>query len=67
MEVKKIYHEDLQIAKALIKRDNLVTRKYFYQQCYPLFKSIYDNYVGHRGQVCPSVPLLLPLTYQVYF
>ena len=44
MEVKKIYHEDLQIAKALIKRDNLVTRKYFYQQCYPLFKSIYDNY-----------------------
>ena len=44
MEVKKIYQEDLQIAKALIKRDNLVTRKYFYQQCYPLFKSIYDNY-----------------------
>ena len=44
MEVKKIYHEDLMIAKALIKRDNLVTRKYFYQQCYPLFKSIYDNY-----------------------
>ena len=44
MEVKKIYHEDLQIAKALIKRDNLVTRKYLYQQCYPLFKSIYDNY-----------------------
>ena len=44
MEAKKIYQEDLQIAKALIKRDNLVTRKYFYQQCYPLFKSIYDNY-----------------------
>lgn len=44
MEVKKIYYEDLQIAKALIKRDNLVTRKYFYQQYYPLFKSIYDNY-----------------------
>ena len=44
MEVKKIYHEDLQIAKALIKRNNLVTRKYFYQQCYPLFKFIYDNY-----------------------
>lgn len=44
MEVKKIYYEDLQIAKALIKRDNLVTRKYFYRQCYPLFKSIYDNY-----------------------
>ena len=22
----------------------MVTRRYFYQQCYPLFKSIYDNY-----------------------
>lgn len=44
MEVKKIYHEDLQIAKSLIQRDNIVTRRYFYQQCYPLFKSIFDNY-----------------------
>ena len=44
MEVKKIYQEDLQIAKSLIQRDNIVTRKYFYQQCYPLFKSIFDNY-----------------------
>lgn len=44
MKVQKIYYEDLQIAEALIKRDNMVTRKYFYQQCYPLFKSIYDNY-----------------------
>lgn len=44
MEVKKIYSEDLQIAKALIRRDEMVTRKYFYQKCYPLFKSIYDNY-----------------------
>lgn len=44
MEVKKIYIEDLEIAKALIKRDNMVTKKYFYQHCYPLFKSIYDNY-----------------------
>ena len=44
MEVKKIYYEDLEIAKALIKRDDLVTRKYFYQQCYPLFKCIYENY-----------------------
>mgnify|MGYP000740837342 FL=1 len=44
MEVKKIYHEDLLIAKTLIRRDNMLTRKYFYQQCFPLFKSIYDNY-----------------------
>lgn len=40
----KIYTEDLQIAKSLIERDELQTRRYFYQQCYPLFKSIYDNY-----------------------
>lgn len=44
MKIKKIYSEDLQIAKALIQKDGLVTRRYFYQQCYPLFKSIYDNY-----------------------
>lgn len=44
MKVKKIYIEDLEIAKALIRRDNMITKKYFYQHCYPLFKSIYDNY-----------------------
>lgn len=44
MVVKKILSEDLQIAKSLIVRDEMVTRKYFYQQCYPLFKSIFDNY-----------------------
>lgn len=44
MIVKKIFSEDLQIAKSLIVRDETVTRKYFYQQCYPLFKSIFDNY-----------------------
>lgn len=40
----KFYIEDLKIAKALIQRDEGITRRYFYQQCYPLFKSIYDNY-----------------------
>lgn len=44
MIVKKIFIQDLQIAKLLINRDEMVTRRYFYQQCYPLFKSIYDNY-----------------------
>lgn len=44
MEVKKVFLQDMQIAKALLNRDEQVTRKYFYQQCYPLFKSIYDNY-----------------------
>lgn len=62
MEVKKIYYEDLQIAEALIKRDNMVTRKYFYQQCYPLFKSIYDNYytdcVNYKGSTVTNHPVL---------
>lgn len=44
MDVKKIYCEDLQIARSLIQRDNVVTRQYFYQKCYPLFKSIFDRY-----------------------
>lgn len=44
MAGKRIFYEDLQIAKALIDRDNNLTRKYFYQQCYPLFQSIYKNY-----------------------
>lgn len=40
----RTYKEDLMIASALINRDGAVTRRYFYQQCYPLFKSFYDNY-----------------------
>ena len=44
MIVKKIFTQDLQIAQSLIAKDEMVTRKYFYQQCYPLFKSIFDNY-----------------------
>lgn len=44
MIVKKIYSQDLRIAQSLINKDEQITRKYFYQQCYPLFKSIYDNY-----------------------
>ncbi len=40
----KIYIHDIEIAKALISRDNLVTKRYLYVQCYPLFKSIYDRY-----------------------
>ena len=44
MEVKRIFYDDLRTAHALIQRDEQVTRNYFYRQCYPLFKSIYDNY-----------------------
>lgn len=44
MDTLKIYEEDIQIAQALIKHDERVTRQFFYKRCYPLFKSIYDNY-----------------------
>lgn len=44
MATLKLYTEDLQIAKSLIDRDERVTRRYYYEQCYPLFKSIYDNF-----------------------
>lgn len=38
------YTDDLKTAQALINRDGRVTRQYLYISCYPLFKSIYDNY-----------------------
>lgn len=44
MASTKIYNEDLVVAQSLLKRDGNITRKYLYQQCYPLFKSIFDNY-----------------------
>lgn len=40
----KVFKEDILIAKALIARDNIVTKKYLYIQCYPLFKSIFERY-----------------------
>lgn len=39
MEVK-----DHDIVLALLQRDERVTREFFYRKCYPLFKSVYDNY-----------------------
>ena len=44
MDTIQIYTEDLKIAQALIQHDERVTKMFFYKQCYPLFKSIYDNY-----------------------
>lgn len=44
MTVLRTYHEDMAIAHALIRRDEKVTKQFYYQQCYPLFKSIYDRY-----------------------
>ena len=40
----KIFTEDLLVRDALPRHDAIVTREFFYKQCYPLFKSIFDNY-----------------------
>ena len=44
MATLKVYTDDLIIAKALINRDEDITRDFFYRECYPLFKSIYNNF-----------------------
>lgn len=35
---------DHEIVQALLQHDEQVTRDFFYCKCYPLFKSVYDNY-----------------------
>ncbi len=37
-------YSDKEIANAILSRDTFVTKEYLYIKCYPLFKSIYDNY-----------------------
>lgn len=36
--------QDQKIVEALLRHDSNVTREFFYKKCYPLFKSVYDNY-----------------------
>lgn len=36
--------DDHMIVNAILLRDQKVTQQYLYVKCYPLFKSIYDNY-----------------------
>lgn len=40
----RIYTEDLEIAHAILHRNEAVTKRYLYQQCYPLFKRYFDGY-----------------------
>ena len=37
-------YNDHDIVNALLKRNEWITRDFFYRTCYPLFKSVYDNY-----------------------
>lgn len=41
----KIFTKDLEIAAAILKRDEAVTRSFFYKDCFTLFRAIYQNYV----------------------
>ena len=67
MVIKKIFSQDLQIAKSLIVRDEMVTRKYFYQQCYPLFKSIFDNYYTDCANVREFIDEMYYLHWQFLY
>lgn len=40
----RIFTEDLEIAHAILHRDEVVTKRYLYQHCYPLFKRYFDGY-----------------------
>lgn len=44
MQTLKTYTEDLEVAAAILKRDEVITRSFFYKECYPLFRAIYQNY-----------------------
>ena len=44
MQTLRIYTEDLDVASAILKRDEVITRSFFYKECYPLFRAIYQNY-----------------------
>lgn len=37
-------YSDVEIVQALLCHNERITRDFFYRKCYPLFKSIYDNY-----------------------
>lgn len=43
MEHADIEHDRL-VVESLLRRDPQVTQQYLYIKCYPLFKSIFDNY-----------------------
>lgn len=36
--------KDKEIVEAILNRDATITRLYFYEKCYPLFKACYDKY-----------------------
>lgn len=51
----RVFEEDLSVAQSILKRDGRVTRDFLYRKCYPLFKSIYDNYFTDSNDVCEFI------------
>ena len=51
MTTPKTFDEDLAVARSILKRDNQTTRDFMYKKCYPLFKSIYNNYFTDSSNV----------------
>lgn len=43
-QVLRTYTEDLEIAQAILNRNEATTRSFLYKECYPLFCAIYLNY-----------------------
>lgn len=44
MNVLTTYDDDLQIAHALLQKDNAVSKSFWYRDCFALFMSIFKNY-----------------------
>ncbi len=51
MNTIRTFDEDIAIAQSILKRDGKVTREYLYRKCYPMFKSIYNNYFTDSSDV----------------
>lgn len=51
MNAIRTFDEDIAIAQSILKRDGKVTREYLYRKCYPMFKSIYNNYFTDSSDV----------------
>lgn len=47
----RTFEEDTAMARSILKRDGKVTREYMYGKCYPMFKSIYNNYFTDSSNV----------------
>lgn len=55
MTTLNTFDEDLSVARSILNRDGKTTREFLYRKCYPLFKSIYNNYYTDSSNVCEFI------------